>query len=280
LGREREIEVKQVSINPEKDTKGRTVLVIGSGPAGLAAAWQMHQRGFNVTIYEKDAIIGGCLTLIPDVRLDKIHLNNLSAKLLDAGISIKTEVNVNLKDLEQLRKKFDLVIVATGTHTPRKLGVEGEDMPNTTYALDFLCGRAGPPPSDAVIIGGGNVAIDCAFLATQFGASQVRVCYRKTEADMRATREEIEYAKKNGVQFLFEHVPTSILENGVVFKLGGGSETFLKCDQVIIAVGQTTDIPTGIETMDNIYVIGDAAIGPSSIVSAVTHAKEITYRIK
>ena len=241
----------------------KTALVIGSGPAGLASAWELYRHGFSVTVAERESEFGGALRLISDRRLDKAHLCKVIQDFADCGITFETNTPINLQNIGEIQKSFDYIIVATGTWSSKCLDIEGEKF--ALNALDYL--KTQPTAKKTMVIGGGNVAIDCAVEAVRRGGSAI-VCYRKTEQYLKAEQCEIDHAKKVGVEFEFEMIPLEITSEGVHF-----DKKFIPCEQVVIAVGQFSDLPDGIEKYSNIIVVGDAVTGASSVVQSVLHAK-------
>jgi len=248
----------EVCLSPPLRKGELSALVIGSGPAGLAAAWELRKFGFEVTVIERQERFGGALWLIPDMRLDKKHIEKVVQDLKDAGVVFKSNTNGKIQD------RFDYIVFATGTWNSRQLGIEGEEF--TINALDYLILSA-IGSSSVVVIGGGNVAVDCAVEAVRRGGNAT-VCYRKTEQFLKAEPYEIAHAKKVGVQFEFEMVPKKITSDGVQFE-----RKFVPCDQVVVAVGQYADLPKGIENYQNVIIVGDAALGATSVLKAVLHAK-------
>ncbi len=188
---------------PAPDT-GARVAVVGSGPAGLTAAWQLRLRGHAVRVYEAAPVAGGALALsIPAYRLPAEAVAHDVANLTAIGVEIQADRRVD--DLEALRRDgFDAVLVATGTPRPLRLGVPGEDLEAVTPALDFLRAvKLGPVRPDlagrrVVVVGGGNVAIDAARSARRLGADVDLVCLERREA-MPAFPWEVDEALAEGV---------------------------------------------------------------------------------
>jgi len=264
LGRERSRQFEPIADNFISNGRGRKVLIIGSGPAGLASAWQLKNCGFAVTVAEREPEFGGALRLISDTRLNKTHIDNVIKELKDVGVTLKSNTSIDFNNIEKIKKDFDCIIFATGTWNSRRLDIEGEEF--TVNALDYL--KISGDAKKTVVIGGGNVAVDCAVEAIRRGGSAT-ICYRKTEQYLKAEPFEIEHAKKIGVQFEFEMVPQKIVCDGVQF-----GRKFMPCEQVVVAVGQFSDLPKDIKKCINVLVVGDAVIGASSVVQAVLNAKE------
>jgi NADPH-dependent glutamate synthase beta subunit-like oxidoreductase len=196
-------------VMPRKES-GKKVAIIGSGPAGLAAAFYLRKAGHAVTIYEKFPEAGGMLRYsIPPFRLPKDVVKKQIKALEDMGIMFKLGVNVG-KDvpIKKLTDEFDAVFVAGGTWKPLKLGVPGEDAKAVTYAIDYLSkinsGEKVPLGKKVIVIGGGSVAIDVARTARRSGAEEVHLvcleCRDLTSKDrMLALDNEIVEAEEEGI---------------------------------------------------------------------------------
>ncbi len=172
-----------------KTRTGKKVAIIGSGPAGMAAAQQLARAGHDVTLFERDDRIGGLLTYgIPDFKMEKSLVERRVVQMTAEGVTFKTGVNVG-KDVtaEQLKKDFDAVVLAIGSRKPRDLEVPGRELSGTHYAMDFLTQQnrrvAGlpVPESDAIlatgkhviVIGGGDTGSDCIGTSHRQGAASV-----------------------------------------------------------------------------------------------------------
>ena len=237
------------------------VAIIGSGPAGLTCAAFLARSGFDVTIYEKKDKLGGLLRYgIPEFRLSKDILDNVINKIIGLGIEVKlnTELGVDIK-LEDLAKNYDYVFISIGANIPWKMGIDGEEL-NGVYGGNTLLEYNSHPDysgKKVAIIGGGNVAMDCARTINKMGAEKVTVIYRRAEEQMPAEKKEILDAKNEGVEFLFQTNVVKILgENSVqkieciktelVQKEGEsrlspvdieGSNYLLDMDYVVMAIG-------------------------------------------
>jgi glutamate synthase (NADPH) small chain len=171
---------------PERLT-GKTIAVVGSGPAGLAAAQQLTRAGHTVAVYERDDRIGGLLRYgIPDFKMEKIHLERRLAQMEAEGTRFRTGVNIGVDiTWDQLKKRYDSVLIATGSMVPRPLEVSGGELEGVHFAMEYLVQSnkavAGDQVSDqisaqgkhVVILGGGDTGADCLGTATRQGALSV-----------------------------------------------------------------------------------------------------------
>ena len=183
---ERAFRERWVVAEPPLARTGFRVAVVGSGPAGLAAAAQLNRAGHEVTVYERDDRVGGLLTYgIPNMKLDKAVVDRRVKLLAEEGVKFTTGVAVG-KDLaaEKLASDFDAVVLATGSTVPRELRVEGRELAGVHFAMEFLVGNtkslvggAAAPISAAgknvIVIGGGDTGTDCVGTAIRQGAKSV-----------------------------------------------------------------------------------------------------------
>lgn len=205
------------------DLKNKSVAVIGGGPAGLTCAAFLARVGVKVTIYEKYDKLGGILVHgIPDFRLDKKIVESTINKILELGINVK--FNQRLGDnlnLEYLTKMYDAVFISIGANIPAKMGIEGEDLKGV-YGGNLLLESGNHPNykgKKVAVIGGGNVAMDTSRTIKRLGAKDVYVIYRRAEEQMPAERKEIEDAKNEGIEFLFQTNIVKILGKEAVKKI-------------------------------------------------------------
>ncbi len=203
---------------------GKKVAIVGSGPAGLTAAWHLARGGYEVKVFEAASRPGGMLSMaLPAFRLPDEAVEEDIANVTSLGVEIVTDSRI--EELEVIRGMgYAAVLVATGTHRSTRLGVPGEDLPGVLKALDFLrAARSGTPPDvhgrEVVIVGGGNVAIDAARTALRLGAADVQVLYRRTRDEMPADPGEIDEAESEGVRFVYLATPTQCVGDGCVQSL-------------------------------------------------------------
>ncbi|MDJ0783717.1 MAG: FAD-dependent oxidoreductase [Desulfosarcinaceae bacterium] len=260
----REIEIECAPERPEK------VAIIGSGPAGLSAAYQLARRGVKSVIYEALSQAGGMLRVgIPDHRLPPEILDQEIEVITNLGVEIKvnTPLGPDLTVDDLFDQGYKAVYLAVGAHKGIGLNIPGEKAKGVRQGVEWLrqvnLDGSAPLGKRVAIIGGGNVAIDVARSAVRLGAESVQVIYRRTRAEMPAWEEEIQAAEAEGVEFVYLTAPQEILvDNGKVdglrcirMDLGGadssgrrrpiplpGSEIDLDVDMVVPAIGQRPDL--------------------------------------
>ena len=247
-------------------SNGRRVAVVGSGPAGVTAAWQLARAGYGVTIFEAAPVAGGAPRLsIPAYRLPAEIVDRDLAALPELGVEI--EVNHSVDDLERLHAEgFEACVVATGTPIPARLRVAGEDeLEGVSTALDFLKAiRLGHPPDlggrRVVVVGGGNVAIDAARSARRLGAAAVHLVCLERRDEMPAYDWEVDEALAEGIELHDGWGIAALTGEGrvagmelkrclAVFDEEGrfrpqydeSARTSLECDAAVVAVGMGAD---------------------------------------
>jgi formate dehydrogenase beta subunit len=264
-------------------SKTGKVAIVGAGPAGVTCAYHLAQKGHAVTIYEHLPEPGGMAAMgIPDYRLPRAILGNEVEQIEEMGVTIHYDTTIG-KDitLEQLESDFDAVFIGIGAQDSTSMRVQGEEkgykgfIPGVQYLLDINQGRDPYPEGrKVVVIGGGNVAIDCVRSSFRINKEDVHLVYRRTRNEMPADEVEIRDAEEEKVQFNFLTTPVRIIaENDRVvglecirLKLGTpdksgrrrpvpieGSEFIFDCDTVVPAIGQRVDLSLingmeGIET--------------------------------
>ncbi|MTI62940.1 FAD-dependent oxidoreductase [Methylophaga sp.] len=251
---------------------GKRVAVIGAGPAGLGAADVLVRNGVQPVVYDRYPEIGGLLTFgIPEFKLEKAVVKRRREVLEGMGVEFRlnTEVGKDV-DFQTLIDEYDAVFLGMGTYTYMKGGFPGEEMDGVYEALPYLVANNKyllDLPSDnyvslkgknVVVLGGGDTAMDCNRTAIRQGATSVTCAYRRDEENMPGSRREVNNAREEGVQFLWNRQPVEIIgENGqvtgvkvVTTALGepdergrrrpepvAGSEEVIPADAVVIAFG-------------------------------------------
>jgi len=244
------------------------IAVIGAGPAGMSCAYYLAQKGYPVTVFDRNPVPGGMLTLgIPSFRLEKDVLNAEIDILKEMGVKFRCGVEVG-KDvtIQQLRDEgYKGFYLAIGAQKSAKLHIPGEELEGVLGGIDFLrevnLGNKPYIGRRCAVIGGGNVAMDVCRSAVRLGAEETYVFYRRSEAEMPADPEEVREAMEEGVKFRFLSAPVEIIgadgrvsaikiekmalgepdEKGRRKPVGTGEFEIVEIDSVIGAVGQTVD---------------------------------------
>ncbi len=252
--------------------KNERVAIIGGGPTGIMAAWDLALRGYSLTLFEAQGFLGGQIDTIPKYHLDGDDLDVDLARFRNLDITFVggKRAGVDFTPESLLSEGYLAVLVAIGASKPRALGVPGEDLPGVYSALPFLLainkgpeGLFGRKGRRVVVVGGGDVALDAARSARRLtDGAEVTLVYRRPRADMPAGEEEVSGGEIEGVRYVFQRTPVKILGRGRVegivvqrtelgpadpkgrraVKLVPNSEETIPCDTVILAVGETADI--------------------------------------
>lgn len=186
----------------------KRVAIVGGGPAGLTCAAFLAKKGVQVKIYEKHSELGGLLSHgIPEFRLSQTTVKATINKILELGVQVELnkELGKNLK-LEELTSANDAVFVSVGANIPAKMNIEGENLKGVYGGNDLLEYNRHPSyvGKTIAVTGGGNVAMDSARTIKRLGADKVIIIYRRAEEQMPAEKKEIEDAKREGIEFLFQ----------------------------------------------------------------------------
>ena len=206
----------QKKVIPPARTKEEKVAIIGSGPAGLTAAFNLAQLGYGVTIFEALPVPGGMLTAgIPEYRLPKDVVRREIEDIEKSGVEIRLNNPVG-KDgltLDSLwQKGYKAIFIATGAHKSLKLNVSGEEMegvyPGTTFLRNINLGKSIALGARVAIVGGGNVAIDAARTARRLGTKEMFIVYRRSKEEMPAYKEEVEASEAEGIKIYYLAAPS------------------------------------------------------------------------
>ncbi|MCB2226788.1 MAG: FAD-dependent oxidoreductase [Desulfarculaceae bacterium] len=283
------------------------VAVVGAGPAGLAAAWELARNGAAVTVYDAKPVAGGMLAwAIPEFRLPREALKTDLEYVQAFGVELALSQALTPQEVKKMRQDCDAVILACGAPKAKAAGLPGDDLAGVWPGLDLLRDAAlGPAPSLAspvVVVGGGNVALDAARWALRSGA-EVTLVYRRDREQMPAYAEEIAAAEAEGLKFRFRAAPVAVEGDGaasglkvqatapgqpgedgrVVFEPSADSEEVIPAQTVILALGQDSEAPAwaeglglgGLEPGENgklaesLYAVGDLVTGPATVVEAM-----------
>lgn len=292
---------------------GKKVAVIGAGPSGLTAAYYLAKKGHSVTVFEKNEKAGGqCRYGIPSYRLPDDLLDREIDNILEIGIELKT--NTECQSLEELKKQYDAILVSIGTHQGTKLPIPGNDLPgvyvNTEFLKDARSDNLIQLGEKVMVLGGGNVAYDCARTAIRKGAKEVHIACLENQQQMTSSPDEIEEGAQEGVilhaahsflritgedkvtgvelkkvnRFYFDENRKAVLD------LEEGSEHVIEVDNVIFAVGQK---PSGTDkmnldlthgpyiaannahtSMEGVFASGDVVTGTRSVIQAIVGGRE------
>ena len=220
-------------IRPHREL-GKSVGIIGAGPAGLGAAEQLRQRGYQVEVYDRYYRVGGLLIYgIPGFKLEKEVVYRRWKQFEDSGIKfhLNTQVGEDVS-LAELRNRHDAVLIATGVYKARDIGGPGVGLPGIVRALDYLIasnrqglgdevpdfdsGLLDAGGKDVVVVGGGDTAMDCVRTAVRQGAKSVKCLYRRDKANMPGSMREVKNAEEEGVEFVWLSAPEAFLGGDTV----------------------------------------------------------------
>ncbi len=254
------------NIKKTDELKCKKIAVVGGGPAGLTCSNFLARKGADVTIYEKSNKLGGILEHgIPEFRLKKEILEETIKSILSIGIKVEydKELGKNLT-LDELESDFDAIFLSFGANIPSKMNIPGEDLQGVYGGNNLLENNNHPSykGKKVAVIGGGNVAMDCARTIKKIGADKVCVIYRRAEKQMPAETKEIEDAKKEGIEFLFQ--------NNIVKIIGDKKVEKVECikTELVKKEGETREVPVNIEgsnyEIDMDYVVMAVGSNPET----------------
>lgn len=281
--------------------KGKRVCIIGAGPAGLTAANDLALKGYDVEILEQFDEPGGMLRYgIPQFRLPHDVLARDVQSIKDLGVKIKTSIRIkDRSELEDLKKKFDAVILAGGCTLPKTSSIPGIEASGVFWGIDFMIAanrdELNLQIKKVVVIGGGFTAVDCTRMAYRMGADHITLAYRRTQDDMYVSEHEVEAMESEGIHLSFlvspvkieskngrvvgiRFVHNSIAENRSISPIVG-SEFVLDADTVIFAIGQKAEDDilekkTGSKE-DNFFIAGDFRNGASTVIEAAADGRRV-----
>ena len=299
----------------------KKVCIVGGGPAGLTAAFYLAKQGHKVTIKEQYEELGGQMRYgIPSYRLPREVIEKEAGYAKSFGVQVETGVKVDRP--AELLNEFDAVLMAIGTHQGVRLPIEGNDLPgvilNTDFLRDVSMGKEPCIGNRVIVLGGGNVAFDCARSARKLGSSEVHVACLESRENMLADEEEIVQAQEEGiyvhpsqsfikicgdesvtgVQFMNVESFTFDENRKAIVKVEENSEHTIQADTVIFAVGQRTaaakdsglvlgrgnsivvdDELSGKTNMEGIFACGDAVYGTKTVINAVASGRKAAMQI-
>ncbi len=323
---ERFQEERPGALQPLPRTRDQEIAVIGAGPSGLAAALDLRTLGYGVTVFEKENTSGGALySGVPSYRLPRDVLQREIDDLVELGVDIRHGLEIGRDvPLEHLHGEYDAVLIAVGLQESRILPIPGHEADGVVGALDFLRaanwkGEAGVRGKRVLVIGGGNVAVDCARCALRVGASEVRLASLESEDEMPAHPWEIEEALDEGVIATCSVGPEEVLvEDGHVVGMRmreclsvfdevgrfspkfGENLTDFPCDVLVFSIGQAAtlkNIVAGSDILlsergllpvdgaimttdvDGFFACGEVVTGPGSCIGSIATGHEAATSI-
>ena len=293
-------DVFQMEVMEAKESNGKKVAIIGSGPSGLTAARELALLGYEVTIYEKEKKAGGYLRYgIPEYRLPSSVLDKEIDRIVTLGVDIvlNTKVGEDIS-FDDLKKEYGAIIIAIGNNKGKMLPLF-EKASKVVTAVDFLKKikeRKGniKVPNHVLVIGGGDVAMDVVTSLKKLDCPHVDDVVYETFDEFKASKKELEEARENKVSIIDGYVPTSYHRGNIVkFKHRFlNNELKIKADLIVLAVGQESDtskLPLeifkgevkaeGNHLKDNIFFAGDIAHGDKTVVYSVRLGKEVAKSV-
>ena len=288
---------KKVILKPEKPN-GKKIAVIGSGPSGLTAAGNLALKGFDVTVYERLSKAGGYLRYgIPEYRLPNKVVDEEVKRIADLGVKFvfNTRIGSDIT-LDSLKKNNDAVILATGFADGKMLDMF-KDNKHVKLAIDFLKevkekkGKV-KVPSSAIVVGGGDVAMDVSTTLKKLGCANVTDCAYEEFKEFRASKKELETTRELGVTLLDGYIPVKVTKGGqVTFNHRVINASIkVKAPLIVLAIGQVANFEGLNVSFDdlknnynikgtNLFFAGDIANGDKTVVYSVKTGKEVTKEV-
>ena len=286
------------------EKKAAKVACIGAGPASLACAAKLAQEGYEVTIFESEAKAGGVLTYgITPSRLPQSVVDHDIKQVENLGVKFVFNTKVDAAKFAELQKEYKAIFVGVGLWQTKLPKIPGVELPGVIAAADFLkkartSGGTYNPGKKVVVVGGGNVAMDCAVTAKLLGA-ETAVYYRRSIEEAPAEMEEFQHVLELGVSISTGFAPAEVTGSGKVegikFKgRDGVSEASVACDTVVFAIGQGAEavpapvtvnekglvVVSGSKTnVEGVFAGGDIAHGGKTVVEAVAAGKVAAFEI-
>ena len=286
------------------EKKAAKVACIGAGPASLACAAKLAQEGYEVTIFESEAKAGGVLTYgITPSRLPQSVVDHDIKQVENLGVKFVFNTKVDAAKFAELQKEYKAIFVGVGLWQTKLPEIPGVELPGVIAAADFLkkartSGGTYNPGKKVVVVGGGNVAMDCAVTAKLLGA-ETAVYYRRSIEEAPAEMEEFQHVLELGVSISTGFAPAEVTGSGKVegikFKgRDGVSEASVACDTVVFAIGQGAEavpapvtvnekglvVVSGSKTnVEGVFAGGDIAHGGKTVVEAVAAGKVAAFEI-
>lgn len=305
----------------KKESTNKKVAIIGSGPAGLTTAYYLAKLGHAVDVHEKLPVAGGMLSAgIPDYRLPKEVVESEIDIIREAGVNIIS--NSKIESIKALKdKQYDAVLIAVGTDKGVRIPIPGSELKDVYVNIDFLrrdlINLDIDMKKSVVVLGGGNVAFDCARSAKRLGCENVSVVCLEASGNMTASDEEIEEAKEEGIQIYNSRTFVKVEENEgkvvglvcqevenfhfdenrkLILNIKENSEHLIPGEMIIFATGQRADLTPFEEielnqrglinindcyktNVDGVFAVGDAVTGTASVIQAIAGARKVASNI-
>lgn len=305
------------AIGNRKPATEKKVAIIGSGPAGLTTAYYLWKQGHEITVFETLPKAGGMMRYgIPEYHLPRFVLDREIDNLVNLGIEIKTNSRVETID-SLFSDGYEAVVVAVGTHRGQTLPIPGIEGSGVDNCIDFLgkvhSGEKVEPGKKVVVLGGGSVAFDCARVARRLGSEIVHIACLESRADIPASRDELEEGEEEGIITHPSRNAVRILREGgqikgvefkevssfgfdedknVQIEITEGSYDFIEADNVIFAIGQRPEIPSGFgldlsarrlievdpyslgTSKEGVFAVGDVVTGTASVIKAIASGRK------